>query len=210
MEPEAKKQTPSDWSVKIRDRLNALIEELISTNDREGHIMACCIALSVEELEKWMYDGTMTPSVAPFKPGTQFKLPKVSVPLPPPPPMPSQKMPKRMSDAESDWEWNAIVEKARYEYEKRKEELDEEELDEEERKRNRGWGKKPFVPSTIYTGTNALGDEELREKALQGKAVARVKARMMAEAVADAKAERSGIDPDNPTNDSLNDDYIPF
>jgi hypothetical protein len=57
----------SDRVIKVRDDLNRLIKELTEDkSDQDGHVMSCCIALAVEEIEKWMYNGEFTPSVAPY------------------------------------------------------------------------------------------------------------------------------------------------
>jgi len=64
---------PSDLAVKTRDRLNVQMAELTDNiNDQEANILACCIALAVEEIEKWMYNGEFTPSVAPFREGKEW------------------------------------------------------------------------------------------------------------------------------------------
>jgi hypothetical protein len=57
---------PSEKAVEVRDKLNALTDELLEIGDQEAHILACCIAVAVEELEKHMY-GDWTPSVAPYR-----------------------------------------------------------------------------------------------------------------------------------------------
>jgi hypothetical protein len=57
----------SDRVIKVRDDLNRLINELTEDkSDQEGHILSCCLALAIEEIEKWMYHGEFTPSVAPY------------------------------------------------------------------------------------------------------------------------------------------------
>jgi len=69
---------PSFKTVELRDRLNAIIES-IQGEDQEAYIMRCCVAVGVEELEKWMYEGNYTPSVKPctekivFLQGTSLK-----------------------------------------------------------------------------------------------------------------------------------------
>jgi len=55
---------PSDRVVGVRDRLNEMIES-IEGDDQESHVMRCCVAVAVEEMERWMYDGKYTPSVRP-------------------------------------------------------------------------------------------------------------------------------------------------
>jgi len=57
----------SDRVIKVRDDLNRLIDKLTEDeSDQEGHVMSCCIALAIEEIEKWMYNGEFTPSVVPY------------------------------------------------------------------------------------------------------------------------------------------------
>jgi hypothetical protein len=48
-------------------------------DDLEGHVLACCVSVAIEEVEKWMYKGDFTPSVAPFREGQDFKLPELPV-----------------------------------------------------------------------------------------------------------------------------------
>ena len=63
-----------DKAIEIRDKLNNMVEELSETDDQDNVVMACCLAVGIEELEKWMYDGTFTPSVMPY---TNLMPPKV-------------------------------------------------------------------------------------------------------------------------------------
>jgi len=71
----------SDRVIKVRDDLNRLINELTEDeSDQEGHVMSCCIALAVEEIEKWMYNGEFTPSVAPYREGKDLKPKKKNEP----------------------------------------------------------------------------------------------------------------------------------
>lgn len=56
---------PSQRAVHVRDRLNELISSIDGDDDQERHILRCCIAVAVEEIEKWMYGGNYTPSVMP-------------------------------------------------------------------------------------------------------------------------------------------------
>jgi hypothetical protein len=55
---------PTGQAIELRDRLNALIETL-DQNEQDGLVLRCCLALAVEEVEKWMYQGQFTPSVVP-------------------------------------------------------------------------------------------------------------------------------------------------
>lgn len=67
----------SDRAILVRDSLNEMIEGLTKDqHDREGAILACCIALAIEEIEKWMYKGEFTPSVVPVKDGNGMKIPR--------------------------------------------------------------------------------------------------------------------------------------
>jgi hypothetical protein len=60
----------SDRAIKVRDDLNRLIDKLTEDeSDQDGYVMSCCIALAVEEIEKWMYHGEFTPSVTPYREG---------------------------------------------------------------------------------------------------------------------------------------------
>jgi hypothetical protein len=71
----------SDRVIKVRDDLNRLIDKLTEDeSDQEGHVMSCCIALAVEEIEKWMYNGEFTPSVAPYREGKDLKPKKKNEP----------------------------------------------------------------------------------------------------------------------------------
>jgi len=54
--------SPSERTVDLRDLMNAIVES-IEGDDQEAYIMRCCVAVGVQELEKWMYDETYTPSV---------------------------------------------------------------------------------------------------------------------------------------------------
>lgn len=69
---------PSDKAIKLRDDLNKLVDELLlDKDDRESNVLACCVALAVEEVEKWMYQGNFTPSVAPYREGKEFHMPGI-------------------------------------------------------------------------------------------------------------------------------------
>lgn len=64
----------SDRAIEVRDKLNGIIDMLlVDQDDQEANILACCIALAVEEVEKWMYHGEFTPSVAPYREGHKWK-----------------------------------------------------------------------------------------------------------------------------------------
>ena len=52
-------------AIRVRDALNELVRSVEGETDQETEIIRCCLAVGVEELEKWMYDGEFTPSVAP-------------------------------------------------------------------------------------------------------------------------------------------------
>ena len=67
---------PSDRSIAVRDQLSAIVDELIAdTNDQEANILACCVSVAVEELEKYIYKGAFTPSVQPFRPNKKWNMP---------------------------------------------------------------------------------------------------------------------------------------
>jgi len=66
---------PKEKAIEIRDRLNAIVDEVMTSGDQEAHIVACCLALAVEELEKYLYEDGWTPSVAPYKDGRKFEIP---------------------------------------------------------------------------------------------------------------------------------------
>jgi len=66
----------SDRAILVRDRLNEMIDGLTKEKeDLEANILACCLALAVEEVEKWMYQGDFTPSVAPYREGKEWHMP---------------------------------------------------------------------------------------------------------------------------------------
>lgn len=54
-------------SQQYRDLLNNLIRTVVE-NNREAEIIRCCLAVSVEELEEYIYNGKFTPSVRPVSP----------------------------------------------------------------------------------------------------------------------------------------------
>lgn len=64
-------------AVAMRDRLNKMAEEVMQGNppDMEDHVVACCLAVAVEELEKWLYDDQWTPSVRPYIDDRDFEIP---------------------------------------------------------------------------------------------------------------------------------------
>ena len=67
---------PTEKAIKVRDQLNRIIEDLLNDKeDQESNILACCVALSVEEVEKWAYNGDFTPSVAPIVKGKAVGIP---------------------------------------------------------------------------------------------------------------------------------------
>ena len=65
----------SEKSVMVRDKLASLIEEVMADGNRESHVIACCLSVGLEELEKWMYNGDFTPSVSPYLDGREFLIP---------------------------------------------------------------------------------------------------------------------------------------
>lgn len=67
-----------DFAVGVRDKLNEMAEELLDENvvDIQREVAACCIAMAVESLEEWIYNGNMMPSVIPVKPKREwFRMP---------------------------------------------------------------------------------------------------------------------------------------
>lgn len=65
-----------DKAIAMRDRLNRIAEEVMQGNpDMEDHVVACCVAVAVEELEKWIYSDDWTPSVRPYIDDRDFKIP---------------------------------------------------------------------------------------------------------------------------------------
>ena len=71
---------PSDKSISLRDQLKLIADQMIdNSEDREGHVLSCCVALAIEAVEDWMYKGMFTPSVAPFKSGTVFRIPEPEI-----------------------------------------------------------------------------------------------------------------------------------
>jgi len=67
-----------DVAIGVRDKLNEMSEELLDERacDVEREACACCIAMAVEALEDWIYDGKMFPSVIPIKPRREwFRMP---------------------------------------------------------------------------------------------------------------------------------------
>lgn len=66
----------SDKAILVRDSLNEMIDGLTKNkDDQESNILACCVAVAVEEVEKWMYQGEFTPSVAPYREGKEWHMP---------------------------------------------------------------------------------------------------------------------------------------
>ena len=66
----------SERAIEIRDRLNKIVDELTDdTNDPEDNVLACCVSVAVEEVEKWMYKGAFTPSVQPFRANKNWQMP---------------------------------------------------------------------------------------------------------------------------------------
>ena len=69
-------QDGKDKALAMRDRLNKLAEDvMVGEPDMEDHVVACCLAVAVEELEKWIYDNDWTPSVRPYIDDRDFKVP---------------------------------------------------------------------------------------------------------------------------------------
>jgi len=68
---------PSEKAIALRDELNKIVDRLIpDRSDQESNVLACCVALAIEEIEKWMYDGSFTPSVVPYRKNVTFHFEK--------------------------------------------------------------------------------------------------------------------------------------
>ena len=67
-----------DFAISVRDQLNDMAREVVEQKgDIEGEVCSCCIAIAVEELEKWIYGDNWTPSVTPAILNKKwFKMPK--------------------------------------------------------------------------------------------------------------------------------------
>ena len=67
-----------EFVISVRDQLNEMAREVVEQQgDIEGEVCSCCIAIAVEELEKWIYGEEWTPSVVPAKLKRKwFKMPK--------------------------------------------------------------------------------------------------------------------------------------
>ena len=61
----------TELATQTRDELNRLAERISKVDTQEGHILAGCVAVAIEEIEKWMYDGKFTPSVMPYREPTK-------------------------------------------------------------------------------------------------------------------------------------------
>lgn len=60
----------------MRDRLGQMAEEVMRGEpDMEDHVVACCLAVAIEEIEKWIYDNGWTPSVRPYIDDRDFHIP---------------------------------------------------------------------------------------------------------------------------------------
>jgi len=71
-----------ELALDARDRLSALSEAFLEDGvemgfeeSQEAHVVACCIAVAVEELEKYLYEGNWTPSVRPYREGEEWNWP---------------------------------------------------------------------------------------------------------------------------------------
>ena len=63
-------------AIEMRDRLDKMAKEVMGSNpDMQDHIVACCLAVAIEELEKWIYDDGWTPSVRPYIDNRKFEIP---------------------------------------------------------------------------------------------------------------------------------------
>jgi hypothetical protein len=65
-------QPDKETAKRYRDILNALIASLPG-DEQDEVVTRCCIAVAVEELEKWLYNGEFTPSTVPAEEVTGFQ-----------------------------------------------------------------------------------------------------------------------------------------
>lgn len=69
-------QEDKEKAISMRDRLNKMVEETMAGSpDMEDHVVACCLSVAVEELEKWIYTNDWTPSVRPYIDDREFEIP---------------------------------------------------------------------------------------------------------------------------------------
>jgi hypothetical protein len=69
--------------VDARDRLTKMIEEYLEdagvvrdlSDEQDVRVISCCLAIAVEELEKYLYDDDWTPSVIPYREGEEWHWP---------------------------------------------------------------------------------------------------------------------------------------
>lgn len=67
-----------DFVISVRDNLNKMSEDVLikAPDEIQGEVASCCIAMAIEALEDWIYEGKMFPSVVPIKPqGNWFVMP---------------------------------------------------------------------------------------------------------------------------------------
>lgn len=63
-----------DFVISVRDNLKDMSEEVLgqAPDDIQGEVASCCIAIALEAIEDWIYDGKMFPSVIPIKPKREW------------------------------------------------------------------------------------------------------------------------------------------
>jgi len=74
---------PKELCLEARERLEKMSEEYLEDqrcardpdDERDARVVACCIAVAVEELEKFIYGNDWTPSVVPYREGKEWEWP---------------------------------------------------------------------------------------------------------------------------------------
>jgi hypothetical protein len=74
---------PKELVIEARERLTQMIEGYLEDSgvardlgdEQDARVISCCIAIAVEELEKYLYDNDWTPSVIPYREGEEWHWP---------------------------------------------------------------------------------------------------------------------------------------
>ena len=69
--------------LEAREALNKMIEDYLedenvareSDDEQDARVVACCLAVAVEEIEKYLYGDDWTPSVVPYREGQEWHWP---------------------------------------------------------------------------------------------------------------------------------------
>jgi len=69
--------------LEARERLTKMIEEYLEdtgvarelSDEQDARVISCCLAIAIEELEKYLYDNDWTPSVIPYREGEEWHWP---------------------------------------------------------------------------------------------------------------------------------------